>query len=394
LLGTAHLGNAQLKLFDRVLDAAIWQNTDTTYLILHEMLFRPISGTYDKGSLSSMGNKESRISVYNLNTAVLINRKDFGNRDSLTDACFLGVMDSKIWIYWYWYKSGLQAFNPITLEREVSMAQFYSRVQPPVGMLIDAFPEPLTSYYGYEPATQHLIVTNQNKQPYYVNVTSFLAKPTQPGINIVTRRYYFNTRASVNGINLQLDPSGNGAVYVENEAARKVVQANIDLLDVSFLMEQDAQRLYSYFNNLLIDEPQPANNSVAYKTKKSTADNLLALQHKQATDNVPILQQNNELLLTYRTGFNDDAVLGIAKIGLAPDGQLKILWKLPLEGMFYNLHTAQNTAAYKRLYEQNQPNPDFKYFYLLDNKNLLVIYLQYMAMVNTQTGKLLWMRKL
>ncbi len=108
---------------------------------------------------------------------------------------------------------------------------------------------------------------------------------------------------------------------------------------------------------------------------------------------MPLITDADEFLVTFKSSDEPDAMLGVAKLKLTPEGQFKVLWKLPVNSMFYSARSAQNTPAYKKYFDQNQPDPDFKYFYLLPNKNLLVMYLQHIAMIDTQTGKLLWIRK-
>ena len=57
------INNVNAAKVDNILNTFFYSHNDSSYLIIHESLFHPTSGSYEKGNIRSQGFNTSQISV-------------------------------------------------------------------------------------------------------------------------------------------------------------------------------------------------------------------------------------------------------------------------------------------------------------------------------------------
>ena len=64
-------------------------------------------------------------------------------------------------------------------------------------------------------------------------------------------------------------------------------------------------------------------------------------------------------------------------------------WNVLLEDIFFDYNQADETNSFKVVFSKGNPQFDFQYFDIVDNK-LIVIYMLHIYCIDTETGTIMW----
>ncbi len=396
LLGFGPLLGANI---DNVLNAFFYTENNSSYLILHESIYHPTVGSYEKGNMRTEGYNSSRISVYNIDNGSLIAQKNMGVMDS-TEACFLlGCSNNNLWIYCNKFKSGLQSFYPLTLERNISQAKIYKLLNISIGRFAEPKWQVINEYYGFDAIQQKLIVTNTAGKQYYIDTKTFATQPIVNKINLANKlNNYLAESVELNDSVWKL----SGYDEMKLKCGTHVV-ATPTFLYGKFVLEQNRVRLFKYFFNLqegLISEKEKfeklGNTILVNKVKgdiQKSKNNIEALISGKTTDNVLLQANSNSLFVLSKSESVNQGVIEISKLSSARFGVFDEEWSTPIGGMFYNVSRARNTKEFKSFFGDFDPTFNYRFIQMHNNK-LIIIYLLQVCCIDVNSGSILWQFKL
>jgi len=401
---------------NNILKCFIYEESDTSYLIIHESIFQPETKVYEQGNFRTIGHNKSRISVIELKSGRIIAQKDMGDLDEKSACILLGTSINKLWIYSKRYSSGLQALNPLTLETTMSLANIYTSLTQSIGHLINPAWDKLNQFYGYNPITMQLIVANDKNEFYGIDVFSFEPEKLTGKIN---REWVFNNYLS-NEISLAdttLKIKSDQLYQLQSTQTKK---EQFPFYDGNFLKEQDAVKIYKQYTARVENESNTLHKieeRIHQKTKKGKSNNENNLQDLNIKKNQVLSELNSDtknkenilkgnqtdallmqtepgsFFIVHKNNTEAEALLTISKLSINPAYNYSVNWQTPLNGMFYNVMTARPSHAFRQLFGDTEPTSDYKYFYLLNNK-LIVVYLIQVTCIDSNTGKIDWRIKL
>ena len=88
-----------------------------------------------------------------------------------------------------------------------------------------------------------------------------------------------------------------------------------------------------------------------------------------------------------------EATIKISKVRSTQFGEFTELWSTSPVGMFYNVAQARNTSAFKQFFGTLQPEFNYSFYQIYDNK-LVIIYLLQVCCIDIETGKIIWQFRL
>jgi len=380
--------------FDNILKVIFYTYNDTSYLILHESLYHPTSGSYEQGNLRTQGYSTSRISVYSMENGNMLAQKEMGKMDS-TAACYiLGCSSDNLWIYCNKFKSGLQSFYPTTLRKNISQANIYKSLNISIGRFYEPKWQEIKMYYGYDVVQQKLIITNSDHQQYYIDVETFATQPILDKI-IVNKSFnkYLDESVSFKDSAWVLE----GYDFMKFQCG-KYKTATPSYLYGKFILEQNKIRLFKHFFNIQesLQEIKPRNTIDEKKidiliTKSQNNINKIIKGNKP--DEVLLQTSDNSFYVWSKQSKNPDAYIKISKVKSDKFGVFNEVWSTSPPGVFYNVAQARNTRKFKQYFGEKIPEFDYQLIQIYNN-NLIIIYLQQVCCINTQTGNILWQFKL
>ncbi len=384
---------------DNIINTFFYAENDSSYLILHESIYHPTTGSYEQGNMRSEGYNTSRISVYCIDDGKLVVQKHMGVMDS-TEACFvLGCSDNNLWVYCNKYKSGLQSLYPLTLNRNISQAKIYKKLNISVGRLSEPKWQVINEHYGFDAIQQKLIVTNTLNKQFYIDVKTFATQPIFQKINLIPEfNNYLSQSAVFNDSVWRL--SGYKQMKLE---CGDYKASNPEFLYGKFILEQNKVRLFKHFFTVieeLIFEKEEferlGNNILSKKTEniiQNLKDNIEAIIGGLKPDDVLLQTGANLFFVLSKSGSVSDAIIKISEINSKQFGDFDIRWSVSIPGMFYNVSQARNTKAFKKYYGDIFPEFDYQFIQVHNNK-LIIIYLLQVCCIDTNNGNILWQFKL
>ncbi len=383
--------NSYASTFDNILKVVFYCENDSSYLILHESVYHPTSGSYEKGNIRSQGYNSSRISVYNLNSGKIIVQKDMGSIDS-TEACIvLGCSENNLWIYCQKFKSGLQSFNPKTLKRQISQAKIYSKINISIGRFLEPDWRNIKNYYDYDAIQQKLIVTNSDYKQFYIDAKTFATEPLTEKITLNQElNKYLDESATFKDSTWKLEGYNKMAFKCNDFQAQKPTY-----IFGQFILEQNKIRLFKHFSDiqesLLMNQEYSSDNKQAQI--EDSKQNIESLIQGKSPDEVLLQTDKNSFYVLSKSSDTPDAFLKISKIESTEFGIFSELWSVSPPGMFYNVAQARNTPKFKNYFGDIFPEFTYQFFQTYNNK-LLIIHLQHVGCIDIDTGNLLWYFKL
>lgn len=377
--------------FDNILKVVFYTENNQSYIILHESLYNITSGAYVQGKLRSQGYNSSRITVLNLKSGHMVAQKFMGPVDSSSACLVLGCSPNNLWIYSQQYKSGLQSLHPLTLERNISQAKIYSKLNTSIGRFMHPDWHNIKSFYDFDEIQQKLIVTNTDNNQFYIDVNTFAAEPIKERLKLNNElNKYLSTEATFKDSLWQLDGFDYTKFKCGNTEASKPT-----FLYGKFILEQNKTCLFKHFYNiqeqLVIDDIQltESQKKIIERAQTNIKDIIVGAK----PDEVLLQPQKNSFLVLSKSNQTAEALLKISKIESKKFGIFNEAWSVSPPGMFYNVAQARNTSLFKKYFGDIYPEFDFKFFQVCNNK-LIVIYLLYISCIDVDTGEIIWHSKL
>lgn len=377
--------------FDNILKVLFYTENNQEYLILHESLYHVTAGAYKQGNMISQGYNSSRISVFNLQTGHIIAQKDMGPIDSASACVVLGCSPGNLWIYHQKYKSGLQSLNPVTLNRGTSQAKIYNNLKTSIGRFINPEWNNISSYYAFDEIQQKLIVTNTNKQQFYLDIESFTTEPIKDALKPNNEEEKFMVSEVVFKDSVwKLD--GYDLLHFKS---RTIEVAEPEFLFGQFILEKNKMRLFHFFYNLqenISNIDRPLSEKEQNILEKSQA-NIKKLIEGEKPDEVLLQPNTNSFFVFSRESKSADALVKISKINSEQFGYFNEVWSVSPPAMFYNVASARNTSKFKKYFGDVYPEFEYKFIQMHNNK-LVIIYLLHICCIDINTGDILWYNKL
>ena len=84
---------------NNILKCLVYEESDSSYLVIHESIFQPESKSYEQGNFRTIGHNKSKLVVINLQTGKTIAERDMGDLDEKSACLLLGTSVHKLWIY-------------------------------------------------------------------------------------------------------------------------------------------------------------------------------------------------------------------------------------------------------------------------------------------------------
>lgn len=387
-------GKSQVRFTDKVFSSFVYTQNDTNYIILHESVYKPENESYDQGLLSGSGSGESKICVYNGHTGKLVTRRNMGNNDSLEVCHVMGISNNILWIYWMKYGSAIQGLNPVTLEREVTMANIYSKTRPAVGTISGIYWRSLAGHFTVEPIDSKIIVTNNQGEKHYIDTRSYVSKPVTEKINMEPANYYLNPTIKADSFDLGFTNGNECNITVRGTLGDIVQKKPLKFINPQFIVELNREKLYNYYSIIKFDLLWKGDlNKAEEKLLDETDRNIKALKTGYNADKMPMQPQNGSVLIYHKSDDSDLAVVAITQLSIDTAGQISHDWTVQMPGMFYNIYKSRQSDTFKKIFGQIEPDPYYRYISLTNNK-LYVIYLLHVICIDTRTGKIIWRLKL
>ena len=383
---------------------------DSNYVILHLYNFRPLGGSYEKGNERVSGYNESEILIYNLDSRKLVAQKDFGLNNDISALEILGCSDSILWIYSMHYKSGLQGLNIYSLERKISQAQIYNRLSVWQGRFYDTKWNEINEYFGFNYISNSLIVTNYLKKQFLINTKSFEIEFINPPVLANRKKSDYQSKviySDKDTLNIF-----NGLIH-KNKVE---YLPNNPFFEGSFIAEQNVQKQYTYFNELLLffknvlknsssmlarvkaSKDSEAyeelyNNKLWYEQKVAeTKENIDALIMNKKADKLLLSSDNNSFFILHRNNQSNDSFVTITKLSNGAN-KFEVNWETTIPGMFFNIQTARDTKLFKRYFGDFMPENNKIYIEEI-NDALIIINQMQVCSINSKTGEINWQFKL
>ena len=343
---------------DDVEKAVIISEGNKKYLVVAEQVFQAISKSSGRGVTHIAGYNDSRISCYDLSSGTLVARQPLSEYTEKKATLFLGITPGNIWFYSVRKEKGIFSLDPLTLAPKATWEEIVSANSS----LKDHIASPkwyeAEKYFTVDPQRISVLLTDNRGYRYRLDPLTLKADPVPDSIFVspVILRDYFTT-------SVPLDPSTvlqfNGGVRQKIDVNYKKTSDTLSFLGGKFILFKDPDRIrisHTYRDQLL----QP-----------DSADFFIA--HKSNTDK--------------------DARLMISRIHLERPASLILRWTVEMNDIFYDPNDARETSAFKLVFSKGSPDFDFQFFSLAD-RQLIVIYMLRAFSIDTETGKLMWMREL
>jgi hypothetical protein len=257
----------------------------------------------------------------------------------------------------------------------------------------------INKYYGFDAIQHKLIVTNTNQQQYYIDVETFACQPIKEKIKLNPSFNKYTAKSAVfndstwklTGYELMKFNCGN---YTAQQPSYLYGQ---------FLMEQNKLRLFKHFYG--IHENLISLRNKSYSVNPLNESAIIDVLIKNAKENIENLINGNKpdefLMQTDSHSFyvlsknedNADATIKISKVKSTQFGEFTELWSTSPVGMFYNVAQARNTSSFKHFFGTLQPEFNYSFYQIYDNK-LVIIYLLQVCCIDIETGKTIWQFRL
>lgn len=405
---------------DDVITVLAYSQDNKDYIITSESIFQVNSKSSDGGMTTISGHHDIRVSVYALETGELIFRKKIGKIREGKNTVLLGCTPGKLWLYSELDDQGLYSVDPLNFEIKRTQEQFL-KINPELkGKL--AVPEyySISDFYSFDLIEQKPVITDNQGYRYYIDPVSLKAVRTDEDTRIFGHKSYdyFTTSVRIADNYMSLD----GELRKKIRYAGKELHNDLDFLEGKFIMSQNFRNLYQKFTdefkhykhefdslNIIIDTLKqqygtdywyfPREISERYRRLMQKKDRLQRKtdEYNRIFKNVRssnyddcLLQSDtNCFFIAHRNTTNKDAFMCISKICKQSDSILSEAWETTLPNVFFDASAAEETDAFKEVFSKGDPDFDFEFFDIVDDK-LILIYALNMVCIDIHSGKILW----
>lgn len=407
---------------DDVVKVFPYEQDGHPYLITLEKIFQATSKSSGGGMTSISGYNNFRVTVYDLETGKIVARNDDKELSKGEPFDLVGVTDGNLWIYSLNKKNGLFSVDPLTLKPKVTQDQIFAvntqiskNLATPTGYNISDF-------YLFDNLSQKLIITDNQGFRYAVDPKNLIAEKLSDDKKFKANYSYsyLSTNAKINGKYLQLDGDVRQCIKYDS----KICNKDLNFLDGKFLIDQNIDRLYTFINQKLTeyqseldkvskkmdsiktangdkDEWDYTSDSRDYwraldRQKYIIADKMRDFKNDMdqygygnISKNYLLSLDTSYFFVAQKNNTNKDAFMTITKVDVKNDTVFSSAWNTTIDNVFIDYSAAESTDAFKTVFSKGDPDFDFQYFDIFDNK-LIVIYTLNMFCIDIQTGKILW----
>ncbi len=376
-LVSVQLLHAQGKNASEILQLFTYSYDGEEYIITSELTFRPQSGVFENGIALANGISEGRISVYNLYNGELLARKNFGTYSDNNAYTILGVLDSMIYVYHVNPEIGFTALNLKNLSEErlyvnyMLNRQFLSQAKKSSWLN-------LSKYFTLNPINQKIIVSDSLSQTFETPVSDFVFKNSDYTFETPRRNDLFSSVWQTDKFTFSFS-KGKVNYLMQNDTVQVYPEG---FINAYFVTEQNILKQYALLKEAA-ETGRPA---------KQVKTDLAALQKGQKASQIILQDDRDNFFLAYRENDRNDACLALSAFQIENDRCIQ-QWSKAINGMYYDIQHAKDERIFKRTFPTYIPSTDFIRIETVGNK-ILVVYLLQACLLESNTGKILWYRRL
>lgn len=432
---------------DDVVKIFVFTKDKVNYLISVENIFQATSKSSNGGFTQISGYNQQRISLYDLNTGKVVNRVDLGKINYKKPYIVLGCSESNIWIYSLNKNKGLYSLDPITLKEKVNQEQIFVYNSNLKGNLAVPTYTQIQDFYFFDELTNRLIVTDNQGYRHSISSKSLLSEKIDDNEKFyrVSSTYYLSASSEFKNKSVFLKGDIRKVIEFDN----KVMFNNISFIDGKFINDCNRNRIfancvrlnkkleteynkivqtidslnknktsannnsftkrYVYYNQDTItlninlgdfsikinDKPYQIENKLnnlkyTYESKMREINyDIDRLKNGSIPSNYLLQSDTNSFYIAHKNSTNNDAYLTISKVKINESNNIEVLWTTTIDNVFYDYSQASQTDAFKKVFSKGNPDFNFEYYDIVDDK-LLIVHILNMICIDCQTGKILW----
>ncbi len=393
---------------DNISEFLIAESDGEYFLISKEEIFQATSKSDNNGIRQITGFTEYRLSAYDLNSAQLIKRIEFGDRK--TGECkLLGYTKGLLW-----YKSvdpvlGFHARDPKTLDVIITQ-DIITEVNPFLkGNLSQPEWNSIRNYYGFNSQKNMPVVSDNSGFLFTIDPVSLKAEKTDERLE---EYKYDNSCLSSSvkispNVNLSLKgsprnhPELSGREFKDISFLKGEIIESSVLIDPSVSSKEFLAPLYKEIREyeLQIDSIKKLINNNTANTKFAER-NIQNLERKISHANDKIKRESGKesfslvtddgcIFIYSQTDVTDQSKVLISKIKIKDESGMTQIWQSELGNIFVDPEKGMDRSSFDVVFSKG--NPDFRTKRAVMGDGKLVIMSMLRAVcIDVDTGKILW----
>ena len=393
---------------DNISEFLIAESDGEYFLISKEEIFQATSKSDNNGIRQITGFTEYRLSAYDLNSAQLIKRIEFGDRK--TGECkLLGYTKGLLW-----YKSvdpvlGFHARDPKTLDVIITQ-DMITEVNPFLkGNLSQPEWNSLRNYYGFNSQKNMPVVSDNSGFLFTIDPVSLKAEKTDERLE---EYKYDNSCLSSSvkispNVNLSLKGSPRNHPELSGREFKDISFLKGEIIESSVLIYPSVSSkeflapLYKEIREyeLQIDSIKKLINNNTANTKFAER-NIQNLERKISHANDKIKRESGKesfslvtddgcIFIYSQTDVTDQSKVLISKIKIKDESGMTQIWQSELGNIFVDPEKGMDRSSFDVVFSKG--NPDFRTKRAVMGDGKLVIMSMLRAVcIDVDTGKILW----
>jgi len=409
---------------DDIIKARIYDYDGKTCLVMLEAVFQATSKQGGRGLTQITGFNEYRISVYDISDGRLLVRKKTGKQQS-NPLVFLGCTPQNIWFYSF--ENGIHSLDPEKLEMKISQEIIFEKNPELRGNLAVCEGYQIPQFFQFNDVTQTIILTDNKGYRYFLNTVTLQAERSE---REYTPFEEWGKRPFETYVNLP-EPyfSISGDLRKQIRVNGKEVNPGITFLDGEFIAERNPAHLSKGIEDKIIfysDTEKKLNDRIKVlkalnggrgpEWRSPEQDTLRKLDNDRYTaermhrdlkeSQTDIHRQGSSHRYTqllspdttsffvfHRSGTAKDAGCIISRVELKNHRDLKEGWTTGIPGLFFDPSAARETSTFKEVFSKGNPEFGFSFFGLA-GKKLIFVWMLHAVCLDTETGRIMWMKKI
>jgi len=393
---------------DNISEFLIAESDGEYFLISKEEIFQATSKSDNNGIRQITGFTEYRLSAYDLNSAQLIKRIEFGDRK--TGECkLLGYTKGLLW-----YKSvdpvlGFHARDPKTLDVIITQ-DMITEVNPFLkGNLSQPEWNSIRNYYGFNSQKNMPVVSDNSGFLFTIDPVSLKAEKTDERLE----EYKYDNSCLSSSVkispNVNLSLKGSPRNYPELSGREfkdisflkgEIIESSV-LIDPSVSSKEFLEPLYKEIREyeLQIDSIKKLINNNTANTKFAER-NIQNLERKISHANDKIKRESGKesfslvtddgcIFIYSQTDVTDQSKVLISKIKIKDESGMTQIWQSELGNIFVDPEKGMDRSSFDVVFSKG--NPDFRTKRAVMGDGKLVIMSMLRAVcIDVDTGKILW----
>jgi hypothetical protein len=393
---------------DNISEFLIAESDGEYFLISKEEIFQATSKSDNNGIRQITGFTEYRLSAYDLNSAQLIKRIEFGDRK--TGECkLLGYTKGLLW-----YKSvdpvlGFHARDPKTLDVIITQ-DMITEVNPFLkGNLSQPEWNSIRNYYGFNSQKNMPVVSDNSGFLFTIDPVSLKAEKTDERLE----EYKYDNSCLSSSVkispNVNLSLKGSPRNYPELSGREfkdisflkgEIIESSV-LIDPSVSSKEFLAPLYKEIREyeLQIDSIKKLINNNTANTKFAER-NIQNLERKISHANDKIKRESGKesfslvtddgcIFIYSQTDVTDQSKVLISKIKIKDESGMTQIWQSELGNIFVDPEKGMDRSSFDVVFSKG--NPDFRTKRAVMGDGKLVIMSMLRAVcIDVDTGKILW----